>query len=155
MAAARTHVNRIASVLAAVLTVGATVISCSSPQTAQTSTSATASVSRESLPPFESQDALAWLTAACGSPSAMNAAPNGWMPSTQNVQLCFTPIDRPGVLVGVYEDAAASAADLEGIDGQRGYATRQDNEGRMWVFMVDSADPATLKPLERYGFVLH
>jgi hypothetical protein len=77
------------------------------------------------------------------------------MPSTQNVQLCFTPIDRPGVLVGVYDDAASSAADLRGIEGQRGYATREDSEGRMWVFMVDSADPAPLKPLERYGFVVH
>jgi hypothetical protein len=76
------------------------------------------------------------------------------MPAALDVKLCMTPIDRPGVLVGVYDDPSASAPDLAKIEGQHGCATRQDDDRRLWVFMVDSPDAAPLATFERYGFTL-
>lgn len=58
------------------------------------------------------------------------------------------------MLVGVYDDQQASTEDLRKIQGQRGYVTRQDGDGRTWIFVVEGSDPAPLKPLERYGFVV-
>jgi len=135
------------------LTICGVVTSCSSPQTAAPP-SPTVTESRMSTPPFETQDAFTWLTAACGSPSVMDASPNSWLPEAQEVRLCLTAIDRPGVLVGVYDNPAVSAEDLKKIDGQRGHASRQDTDGRTWVFVVEAPDPTPLKPLERYGFIL-
>jgi hypothetical protein len=84
----------------------------------------------------------------------MDAKPNSWLPKAQDARLCVTAIDRPGVLVGIYNDPALSASDLKRIQGQRGYASRQDADGRTWVFVVETSDPAPLQPLERYGFVI-
>jgi hypothetical protein len=66
----------------------------------------------------------------------------------------MTPIDRPGVLVGVYDDPSTGAEDLARIEEQHGYATRRDDQGRTWIFVVESRDPAPLKPLERFGFTI-
>jgi len=152
MAAVRWSLPRIGIVVIAV-SLGVALTSCSSRES--TETPPPPAVTTSSVPPFETQDAFAWLTAACGSPSLMNAEPNRWLPEAQDVRLCFTPIDRPGVLVGVYDDPAVGAADLKKLEGQRAYATRQDAEGRTWAFVGESTDPAPLRPLERYGFVVH
>ena len=84
----------------------------------------------------------------------MDASPNSWLPSASPVALCVTPAGRAPVLVGVYDDPSRSAADVTKMQGQHGYATRQDGEGRMWVFVVEGVDSTPLKPLERYGFVV-
>jgi hypothetical protein len=84
----------------------------------------------------------------------MDASPNSWLPGASNVALCVTPVGRPPVLVGVYDDPSVSASDVTKIQGQHGYATRKDGDGRTWVFVVEGVDPAPLKPLERYGFVI-
>lgn len=104
------------------------------------SASAAASVSQtvELEAPLESGDALVWLSAACGSPSVVDAAPNTWLPRASPVALYITPAGQDGVLVGVYEQAAATAADLGKLQGQRGYATRVDGDGRTWVFVASS-----------------
>jgi hypothetical protein len=54
----------------------------------------------------------------------------------------------------VYDDPSLCAADITKIRGQRGYATRKDDAGRTWIFVLEGVDPAPLKPLERYGFVI-
>lgn len=120
------------------------------------SASAAASVSQtvEVDAPLESGDALVWLTAACGSPSVVDAAPNTWLPGASPVALCITPAGRDGVLVGVYEQAAAARSDLAKLQGQRGYATRVDGDGRTWVFVVESSSSAALRGLVRYQFNL-
>ena len=153
MAAARPPHPCIAGALA--VSVCVALVSCSSQETQESQpTSSSPAITTSSVPAFETQDAFAWLTAACGSPSVMDARPNSWLPEAQDVRLCLTAIDRPGVLVGVYDDPAASASDLKKIEGLRGYASRRDAEGRTWVFVVEGRDPAPLKPLERYGFVI-
>ena len=127
-------------------------VACARP--APQPTGATSNESHKPTRPFETSDGFAWLTAACGSPSVMDASPNSWLPGATNVALCMTPVGRPPVLVGVYNDQKASTADMRKIHGQRGYATRQDGDGRTWVFVVEGPDPAPLKPLERYGFAV-
>lgn len=69
--------------------------------------------------------------------------------------LCITPPGRAGVLVGVYDDSAVAAADMAEIKAQHGYATRVDDNGRTWVFVVaEGSDSAPLAPLQRFGFEL-
>lgn len=84
----------------------------------------------------------------------MDASPNSWLPQASNVALCMTPPGQPSVLVGVYDDPSESAEDLTKTQGQHGYATRQDGQGRTWIFVVEGTDPSPLQPLERYGFAL-
>ena len=84
----------------------------------------------------------------------MDASPNSWLPSASQVALCVTPAVVRLVLVGVYDDPSRSAADVTKMHGEHGYATRQDGDGRTWVFVVEGLDPTPLKPLERYGFVV-
>jgi hypothetical protein len=130
-------------------------VACARPApTTPQPTGATSNESHKPTRPFETSDGFAWLTAACGSPSVMDASPNSWLPGATNVALCMTPVGRPPVLVGVYDDQKTSTADMRKIHGQRGYATRQDGDGRTWVFVVEGPDPAPLKPLERYGFAV-
>jgi hypothetical protein len=105
--------------------------------------------------PFETRDGVAWLTAACGSPSVGDASPNSWLPGAAPVAMCFTPPGREGVLVGVYDDSDVAATDMAGIEGQHGYASRVDDHGRTWVFVVaEGSDSAPLAPLQRFGFEL-
>lgn len=84
----------------------------------------------------------------------MDASPNSWLPGASNVALCMTPVGRPPVLVGVYEDRSVGATDMTKIRGQHAYATRQDGDDRTWVFVLEGTDPGPLKPLEHYGFVI-
>lgn len=105
--------------------------------------------------PFETRDGVAWLSAACGSPSVGDASPNSWLPGADPVALCITPPGRDGVLVGVYEDPAAATSDVGTIGVEHGYATRTDDRGRTWVFVaVESRESAPLASLERFGFEL-
>jgi hypothetical protein len=135
--------------------IGTALASCGlSAPTASPPKAVTSSESAKPTAPFETADGFAWLTAACGSPSVMDASPNSWLPGASNVALCVTPLDRPPVLVGVYDDPSLSATDITKIRGQRGYATRKDDAGRTWIFVLEGVDPAPLKPLERYGFVI-
>jgi hypothetical protein len=134
---------------------GTALASCSGEETAAstTPTSSSSTQSQEPTAPFQTSDGFAWLTAACGSPSVVDASPNSWLPKASNVVLCMTPPGQPAVLVGVYDNPSASAEDLAKAQGQHGYATRQDGEGRTWIFVVEGTDPSPLRPLERYGFV--
>ncbi|MDZ7883104.1 MAG: hypothetical protein U5N53_09395, partial [Mycobacterium sp.] len=70
------------------------------------------------------------------------------------VAMCFTPPGREGVLVGVYDDAATARTDMDRVGAEHGYATRVDDSGRTWVFVVEGPNPASLEPLERFGFAL-
>lgn len=106
------------------------------------------------VPPLETSYGLAWLTAACGGPSVGDASPNSWLPGAKPVVLCVTPPGRVGVLVGVYDDAATAAADMDTIGREHGYANRVDDAGRTWVFVADAPDPGPLTPLEQFDFVL-
>lgn len=119
------------------------------------STSSAVAQPTEPESPFETRDGVAWLTAACGSPSVGDASPNSWLPGADPVALCITPPGRDGVLVGVYEDPAAAASDVGTIGVEHGYATRTDDHGRTWVFVaVESPESAPLASLERFGFEL-
>lgn len=141
--------------LVAVAIICMALVACARPAPmAPQPTAVTSSESQKTTPPFETSDGFAWITAACGSPSVVDASPNSWLPGATNVALCITPPGRAPVLVGVYDDASVSAADVAKIQGQRGHATRLDGDGRTWVFVVEGVDPAPLKPLERYGFVV-
>lgn len=124
------------------------------PNIVPSSTSSAVAEATESESPFQSRDGVAWLTAACGGPSVGDASPNSWLPGAAPVAMCFTPPGRDGVLVGVYEDPAAAATDMGDIEAQHGYATRVDDNGRTWVFVVEGPNPAPLKPLERFDFEL-
>jgi hypothetical protein len=141
--------------LVALAMIGTALVACARPApTAPQPTAVTTSESQKPTPPFETSDGFAWITAACGSPSVVDASPNSWLPGASNVALCITPPGRAPVLVGVYDDPSVSAADVTKMQGQHGYATRQDGDGRTWIFVVEGVDPAPLTPLERYGFVL-
>lgn len=98
---------------------------------------------------------MAWLTAACGGPSIGDASPNSWLPRAAPVVLCVTPPGRDGVLVGVYEDPGVAATDMDNIRAEHGYATRVDDTGRTWVFVIaEGSDSEPLAPLQRFGFEL-
>ncbi|MCV7046784.1 hypothetical protein H7J08_19245 [Mycobacterium frederiksbergense] len=119
------------------------------------STSSAVAEPTKSQSPFQTRDGVAWLSAACGSPSVGDASPNSWLPGADPVALCITPPGRDGVLVGVYEDPAAAASDVGTIGVEHGYATRTDDHGRTWVFVaVESPGSAPLASLERFGFEL-
>lgn len=125
------------------------------PTVATPSTSSAVAEAVEPESPFQTRDGVAWLTAACGSPSVGDASPNSWLPGAAPVALCITPPGRDGVLVGVYEDPVAAATDMGTIRAQHGYASRVDDNGRTWVFVVaEGSDSAPLAPLERFGFQL-
>ena len=110
--------------------------------------------SAKPIPPFETSDGLAWIVAACGGPALVNGAPNSLLPRALDVKLCMTPLGRPPVLVGVYADAPVSAEDAAKMRGPHQYATRQDQEDRTWIFVVEGTEPGPLRELERYGFVV-
>jgi len=125
------------------------------PSTAPSSSSVAVAEPPESGSPFQTRDGVAWLTAACGSPTVGDASPNSWLPGAVPVALCVTPPGRDGVLVGVYEDPGAAARDMGTIGLEHGYATRTDDRGRTWVFVaVESPDSAPLSALEQFGFEL-
>lgn len=69
--------------------------------------------------------------------------------------LCVPPPGRDAVLVGVYEDAGVAATDMDNIRAEHGYATRVDDTGRTWVFVIaEGSDSEPLAPLQRFGFEL-
>jgi hypothetical protein len=71
------------------------------------------------------------------------------------VVLCVTSPGRDGVLVGVYEDPGVAATDMDNIRAEHGYATRVDDTGRTWVFVIaEGSDSEPLAPLQRFGFEL-
>lgn len=76
----------------------------------------------------------------------MEASPNSWLPGAEDVRLCLTSVDRPGVLVGVYDDPPPRVADRRNTEGQHGYApggTLKDECGCSL-----SSDPAPLRSLD-------
>ncbi|MDF2824612.1 MAG: hypothetical protein K0R68_2020 [Mycobacterium sp.] len=55
----------------------------------------------------------------------------------------------------VYEDPRVAATDMDNIREEHGYATRVDDTGRTWVFVIaEGSDSAPLAPLQRFGFEL-
>jgi hypothetical protein len=136
--------------------IATTVASCSQQATTGSSPiTAAPSTSQQATPPFESQEAFAWIIAACGGPSLVNGAPNSLLPRASDVKLCITPPGRAGVLVGIYDDQSVSADDAAAMRGPHRYATRQDSEGRTWIFVVEGTDAAPLQTLEHYDFSVH
>ena len=136
--------------------VAATLVSCS--QQAPSSTPLETSQSTESSqaqPPFESAEVFAWIVAACGGPGMVNGAPNSLLPRASDVRLCITPPGRAPVLVGVYDDSSASAQDAAKLQSTHTYASRADDAGRTWIFVVEGTDAVPLRALERYDFTLH
>ncbi|WP_157890520.1 hypothetical protein [Mycolicibacterium goodii] len=102
--------------------------------------------------PFETADGFAWISAACGNPSLLeNNGPNSLLPHAPDWGICGMPTSAP-VLVGVYADRGASEADLAVIRATHRYASKIDNDGRTWVFVVEGVDASPLEPLARYGF---
>lgn len=127
-----------------------------SPATSSTA-SISATMTADSTPavaqrPFDSPDGFAWISAACGNPSLIeNSGPNSLLPRVSDWAICGAPTSAP-VLVGVYADHGASDADLATIRPTHRYASKVDNDGRTWVFVIEGVDALPLEPLTRYGF---
>lgn len=138
------------------LSITAVVVSCAQQVTTppRASTSSPSEI-RQVAPPFESMEGFAWIVAACGGPTMVDGAPNSLLPRASDVRVCVTPPGRAPVLVGVYDAPSVSAEDAAKMEGPHRYATREDPEGRWWIFVVEGMDAAPLKGLERHGFSVH
>lgn len=54
--------------------------------------------------------------------------------------------------VGVYENEEDLRTDVAAIDGAQRHATRSDDAGLMWLFLVEGHDAQPLTPLLKYNF---
>lgn len=97
-----------------------------------------------------------WITAACGSPATIPSdGKNTLLPSATDWAICMGGPGLQPTLVGVYTAPSSLTHDTSQLTaGKYRFATHTDGE-LTWIFLVESTDPASLRPLERHGFVVH
>ncbi len=69
--------------------------------------------------------------------------------------MCMGQPGSPSTYVAVYAKPADLAVDTPHLDGKYRYATHTDENGTTWLFLADSTNPSSLRPLERHGFVVN
>lgn len=105
---------------------------------------------------LESEKGFVFITAACGSPAVINLhQPSEILSRATEWAMCMGQPGSPSTYVAVYAKPTDLAIDTPHLDGKYRYATLTDETGVAWLFLVESTDPASLRPLERHGFVVN
>ena len=144
---------------------GGKAVPAASPSAVTTSVSSTpttssaapsSSVAPASSSPFQSEKGFMWITAACGSPAVIPSdGKNTLLPSATDWAICMGGPGIQPTLVGVYTAPSSLTQDTSQLTaGKYRFATHADGE-LTWIFLVESTDPSSLRPLERHGFVVH
>lgn len=105
---------------------------------------------------LESEKGFVFITAACGNPAVINTHQSSKILSRAiEWGMCMGRPESTSTYVAVYATPTDLAIDTPHLDGKYRYATHTDETGMAWLFLVESTDPSSLRPLERYGFAVN
>jgi hypothetical protein len=140
-------------VLAVLVVVGALYVTKWRTDSQSSSSSDPASSSATtSIAPFRTTYGLAWTVAACGGPMILQDMGQSTLPRANETAVCLAPVGGAAIAIGVYDDRAALDEDVAEVGREHRQATRTDDGGKVWLFLVEGQDSAPLQPLQRYGF---